>query len=84
MSTIARRLHNALIGVTVALVGSLGVTAATGSAFAATKHATHHRTHHVTHHRSTHHKSSGGIPQNGGGDNDADNHGGPSDGDGNI
>ena len=28
--------------------------------------------------------SSGGIPQNGGGDHDADNSGGPSDGDGNI
>jgi hypothetical protein len=64
----------------VAVVASLGVTAATGSAAAASKH---HSRHHTSHHR-THHKSSGGIPQNGGGDNDADNHGGPSDGDGNL
>ena len=28
--------------------------------------------------------ASNGIPQNGGGDDDSDNHGGPSDGDGNI
>ena len=28
--------------------------------------------------------ANGGIPQNGGGDGDADNNGGPSDGDGNV
>ena len=36
----------------------------------------HHRSHHVTHHST--------IPQHNGGDHDADNNGGPSDGDGNI
>jgi predicted lipoprotein with Yx(FWY)xxD motif len=33
---------------------------------------------------STHAPSSGGIPQNNGGDQDSDNNGGPSDGDGNV
>lgn|GEM_PF-3716717 len=37
--------------------------------------AGHHHHHHHHHH---------GIPQNNGGDHDADNNGGPSDGDGNI
>jgi hypothetical protein len=32
----------------------------------------------------THHPSHSGIPQHGGGDHDADNFGGPSDGDGNV
>jgi hypothetical protein len=31
-----------------------------------------------------HHHHHGGIPQHNGGDHDADNNGGPSDGDGNI
>jgi hypothetical protein len=48
----------------------LGIVAA-GSVPAAT--AGHHRHHH---HR--------GIPQHNGGDHDADNNGGPSDGDGNV
>jgi hypothetical protein len=78
MAALAYRLRITLVAITAALVASLGVTATTGSALAATKH---HRAHHVIHHRS-HHKSGNCIPQNGGGDNDADNHGGPSDGDG--
>jgi hypothetical protein len=41
----------------------------------------HHRHHHRRHHHVTHH---GGIPQHNGGDHDADNRGGPSDGDGNV
>jgi hypothetical protein len=48
------------------------------SAVASAKPRPGHK-HHAKHHRSR----GGGIPQNGGGDNDADNHGGPSDGDGN-
>jgi hypothetical protein len=40
-----------------------------------------HRSHHARHH--SHHASSG-IPQHNGGDRDADNNGGPSDGDGNF
>lgn len=42
----------------------------------------HHRPHHA-HHRVHHHRHTG-IPQHGGGDHDADNFGGPSDGDGNV
>lgn len=75
------RLRTTLIGVLAAVVASLGVSATAANALA-THHSRHHTTHH-THHKSTHKKSSG-IPQNGGGDNDADNHGGPSDGDGNL
>jgi hypothetical protein len=44
--------------------------------------ASTHRSHHHAHHRS--HHSSSGIPQHNGGDRDADNNGGPSDGDGNV
>jgi len=47
--------------------------------------------HTPTHHHSTHSTApggggggAGGIPQNNQGDHDADNNGGPSDGDGNI
>jgi hypothetical protein len=43
-------------------------------------HAASH--HHKKHHKKKHHHSS--IPQHNGGDHDADNNGGPSDGDGNI
>jgi hypothetical protein len=39
-----------------------------------------HASSHHRHHRHHHH----GIPQHNGGDHDADNRGGPSDGDGNI
>ena len=34
--------------------------------------------------RHHHHHHHSGIPQNNGGDHDADNNGGPSDGDGNV
>jgi hypothetical protein len=40
-----------------------------------------HRHHSAKHHHRHHHR---GIPQHNGGDHDADNNGGPSDGDGNI
>lgn len=65
------RLRIALIAVCVACVG-LGAPA-TG-ALATSKH-------HSKHHAKKHHKSHSCIKQ-GGGDNDVDNHGGPSDGDG--
>jgi hypothetical protein len=42
---------------------------------------TAHRHHSAKHHHRHHHR---GIPQHNGGDQDADNNGGPSDGDGNI
>jgi hypothetical protein len=51
-------------------VGSLGAVIAVPASA-----AHHHKRHH--HHRSHH-----GIPQHNGGDHDADNRGGPSDGDG--
>jgi hypothetical protein len=41
-----------------------------------------HRSHHQIHHHSRPTRS--GIPQHNGGDRDADNNGGPSDGDGNA
>lgn len=41
-----------------------------------------HRSHHQIHHHSR--PTSSGIPQHNGGDRDADNNGGPSDGDGNA
>jgi hypothetical protein len=44
--------------------------------------AKHHHVHHHKHHAKRHHRSS--IPQHNGGDHDADNNGGPSDGDGNT
>jgi hypothetical protein len=51
----------------------------TGMAQATTSHARHHHRHH--HHHHAHHSA---IPQHNGGDRDADNNGGPSDGDGGI
>lgn len=41
----------------------------------------HHHRHHHRHHHAVHHA---GIPQHNSGDHDADNNGGPSDGDGNV
>jgi hypothetical protein len=41
-----------------------------------------HRSHHSALHRS--HRARNAIPQHNGGDRDADNNGGPSDGDGNV
>ena len=45
--------------------------------------AAHPRSQHPSPHR-THHPMQNSIPQHGGGDHDADNSGGPSDGDGNV
>ena len=69
-------------GVLLALVVMMlgGATFSLASASAASHHR---RSHHSTRHHSTHHSS--GIPQGkNAGDGDSDNHGGPSDGDGNI
>ena len=65
-----------LATVVAALVGVTGFGAIAGVAQShTTKHPPAHK------HRK-HHKTS--IPQHNGGDHDADNNGGPSDGDGNI
>jgi hypothetical protein len=65
------RLRGALVAALVALSAGIGaVLPASGAA--------HGRR--VTHHRPAHQA----IPQHGGGDHDADNFGGPSDGDGNV
>ena len=71
----------------IAGLGSLPVVAQ-GHAPPAAAHAArahrggnHHRKHHR--HRRGRHRH-GGIPQHNGGDHDADNNGGPSDGDGNV
>ena len=60
-----------------AVAALVGVTGATAVAVA---HPS--RKHHPPKRHHVHHKSS--IPQHNGGDHDADNNGGPSDGDGNI
>ncbi|TML08187.1 MAG: hypothetical protein E6G41_02875 [Actinobacteria bacterium] len=62
---------------------ALGSLTAVSGAVAADSpgHVTAHAArHHKRHHRRHHH----GIPQHNGGDHDADNNGGPSDGDGNT
>jgi hypothetical protein len=59
------------VAVTAAIAGTAGVTA---SAYGASHH----------HQKRHHHHSSVSIPQHNGGDRDADNNGGPSDGDGNV
>jgi hypothetical protein len=62
-----------LIGAS-ALALATPVAAIAGSGGGATAHVAKHRRHH--------HHSHHGIPQHNGGDHDADNRGGPSDGDG--
>lgn len=65
-----------LIPRVLALLSALAIGVA-GVAQAAAPRPHHHRHHHVVRHH-------GKIPQHNGGDQDADNNGGPSDGDGNI
>jgi Spy/CpxP family protein refolding chaperone len=69
--------------VVAALVATMAVTGvaiggiAQASGTSGHSAAVHHKKHHKKHHRNR-------IPQHNGGDHDADNNGGPSDGDGNI
>jgi hypothetical protein len=56
---------------------SLAVAAMTAGGVAPAALASHHHRHHR-------HMSHAGIPQHNGGDHDADNNGGPSDGDGGV
>jgi hypothetical protein len=72
-----RKLLAAAIAVTSLLAFSAPSLAhqSSGTSHAAHRHHASKR-HHHSHHR--------GIPQHNGGDHDADNNGGPSDGDGNI
>jgi hypothetical protein len=55
------------------IAAALAVLGIVGAAAVPAAIAGHHHHHHHHHH---------GIPQHNGGDHDADNHGGPSDGDG--
>jgi hypothetical protein len=79
-----------MIAVGSAVLGA-GLTVAL-PASAATRRSHHHASHHhASHHHASHHHASHGsrqagipIPQHNGGDRDADNNGGPSDGDGNV
>jgi hypothetical protein len=64
-----------------ALLCAAGVLLSLGLATAVPASAARHPRHHTTHHHRSVHS---GIPQHNGGDQDADNNGGPSDGDGNI
>jgi hypothetical protein len=61
------------------LPGALALAVAAAIGLAGTADASSH--HHRRHHHKTHHST---IPQHNGGDHDADNNGGPSDGDGNT
>jgi hypothetical protein len=76
MSLHPRKLAAAAIAVSSLLAFSVPPLA---QATSSTSQAAH-RHHSAKHHHSRHH----GIPQHNGGDHDADNNGGPSDGDGNI
>jgi hypothetical protein len=60
------------------IAGALALACALAIGVTGVAQATSHHHHHHHHH---HH---GGIPQHNGGDHDADNNGGPSDGDGNL
>jgi hypothetical protein len=64
-----------------AVAAALAAFAAGGIAQASPLGAHTASHHHKRHHKKHHHSS---IPQHNGGDHDADNNGGPSDGDGNI
>jgi len=66
-----------LVVVTAMAFGSLAPLSAVATASPA-----HVSAHAAKHHKKRHHHR--GIPQHNGGDRDADNNGGPSDGDGNI
>lgn len=68
------RTRNRLALLSAVLLGS-GAFALGSGVYGADVASAHHRHHHHHHH---------GIPQHNGGDHDADNNGGPSDGDGNI
>jgi hypothetical protein len=76
------RLHlSKLSTATIAVCALLGLSVpALAQAGGAGAHAASR--HHVVRHR--HHRHHSAIPQHNGGDQDADNNGGPSDGDGNI
>ena len=70
-----------IAALTTLMLGSTGAVPLAGAS-AARHSRSHHTTHRVTHH-TRHHSS--GIPQGAhAGDGDSDNHGGPSDGDGNL
>jgi len=60
---------------TAAALATVGTLAGASAVAIPADAAKHHRRHH--HHHSA-------IPQHNGGDHDADNNGGPSDGDGNV
>jgi hypothetical protein len=70
------RLRGALAAALILLsTGLAAVLPAGASAHRSHRHPARHRAHHARHNS---------IPQHNGGDRDADNNGGPSDGDGNI
>jgi hypothetical protein len=67
-----------------ALLASLfAVAALSGPVLTASAQA-HSASHRTTHKRHHHRRHPTRIPQHNGGDHDADNNGGPSDGDGNV
>jgi hypothetical protein len=82
-----RRVVTGAVAVSSAIAISLpGIAHSDTTSVQAAKRHHHHHHHHKRHHHSkpSHKQPSGGIPQHNGGDHDADNNGGPSDGDGNL
>ena len=72
-----KKTRNRIAATCAVALGSGALALGGMGAFSAMPASAHHRHHHHHHH---HH----GIPQHNGGDHDADNNGGPSDGDGRI
>lgn len=70
-----KKTRNRIAATCAVALGSGALALGGVGAFSAMPASAHHRHHHHHHH---------GIPQHNGGDHDADNNGGPSDGDGNI
>jgi hypothetical protein len=73
---LSHRLRGPITAALIMLSGAVGAALPTGAAAQA-------RSHHPARHRTAP-PVNNGIPQHGGGDHDADNFGGPSDGDGNL
>jgi len=69
------------LGLLVVVAGAIALGSLAPLSSVATAAPGHVTAHVAKHHKKRHHHS---IPQHNGGDHDADNNGGPSDGDGNI
>ncbi len=80
----SRRLITIMFGAVIALVTACGGSSPSPSSHPASSPSHSSSSSSSPSGTTSKQKSAGGIPQNGGGDHDADNSGGPSDGDGNV